>query len=108
MARIGFRILDATVKAARVLLRGRPSAGRCHAPGTLDPRNEAVMADANRYPLTTTPIKLGAVEIRNRFYLSPHGVGYNVGYEPSDVFAEYYRVRARTSRAGRSRSSRSG
>ena len=52
------------------------------------------MADANRYRLTTTPIKLGAVEIRNRFYLSPHGVGYNVGYEPSDVFAEYYRVRA--------------
>jgi 2,4-dienoyl-CoA reductase-like NADH-dependent reductase (Old Yellow Enzyme family) len=52
------------------------------------------MADANRYRLTTTPIKLGAVEIRNRFYLSSHGVGYNVGYEPSDVFAEYYRVRA--------------
>ena len=52
------------------------------------------MADASRYPLTTTPIKLGAVEIRNRFYLSPHGVGYNVGYEPSDVFAEYYRTRA--------------
>jgi len=43
-------------------------------------RKEAVMADASRYPLTTTPIKLGAVEIRNRFYLSPHGVGYNVGY----------------------------
>jgi 2,4-dienoyl-CoA reductase-like NADH-dependent reductase (Old Yellow Enzyme family) len=52
------------------------------------------MADASRYPLTMAPIKLGAVEIPNRFYLSPHGVGYNVGYEPSDVFAEYYRTRA--------------
>ncbi|HTX27266.1 MAG TPA: FAD-dependent oxidoreductase [Streptosporangiaceae bacterium] len=52
------------------------------------------MADANRYPLTTAPISLGPVEIRNRFYLSPHGVGYNVGYEPSDVFVEYYRTRA--------------
>jgi 2,4-dienoyl-CoA reductase-like NADH-dependent reductase (Old Yellow Enzyme family) len=52
------------------------------------------MADANRYPLTTAPIRLGPVQIRNRFYLSPHGVGYNVGYEPSDVFVEYYRTRA--------------
>jgi 2,4-dienoyl-CoA reductase-like NADH-dependent reductase (Old Yellow Enzyme family)/thioredoxin reductase len=52
------------------------------------------MADASRYPRTMTPIKLGPVEIRNRFYLSPHGVGYNVGYEPSDVFAEYYETRA--------------
>ncbi len=48
------------------------------------------MADTSRYPRTMTPIKLGPVEIPNRFYLSPHGVGYNVGYEPSDVFAEYY------------------
>jgi 2,4-dienoyl-CoA reductase-like NADH-dependent reductase (Old Yellow Enzyme family) len=30
-----------------------------------------------------TPIKLGPVDIPNRFYLSPHGVGYNVGYEPA-------------------------
>src|ERR1700684_356628 len=52
------------------------------------------MTDASRYPLTTTAIKLGPVEVRNRFYLSPHGVGYNVGYEPSDVFAEYYGARA--------------
>jgi dimethylglycine catabolism A len=48
----------------------------------------------SRYPLTTTPINLGPVEIKNRFYLSPHGVGYNVGYEPSDVFVEYYAARA--------------
>jgi 2,4-dienoyl-CoA reductase-like NADH-dependent reductase (Old Yellow Enzyme family) len=52
------------------------------------------MAGPNRYPLTTAPIKLGPVQVRNRFYLSPHGVGYNVGFEPSDVFAEYYGVRA--------------
>jgi 2,4-dienoyl-CoA reductase-like NADH-dependent reductase (Old Yellow Enzyme family) len=61
-------------------------------------RKEAVMAavmdGASRYPLTTTPIRLGPVEIPNRCYLSPHGVGYNVGYEPSDVFAEYYETRA--------------
>ena len=48
-----------------------------------------------RYPRTTAPINLGPVEIRNRFYLAPHGVGYNVGYEPSDVFAAYYGARAR-------------
>src|SRR5579862_8181098 len=52
------------------------------------------MADGSRYPRSMTPIKLGNVEIRNRFYLSPHGVGYNVGYEPSDVFAAYYGARA--------------
>ena len=49
------------------------------------------MADTSRYRRTMTPITLGPVEIPNRFYLSPHGVGYNVGYEPSDVFAEYPR-----------------
>ena len=48
-----------------------------------------------RYPLTMRPIALGPVEVRNRFYLSPHGVGYSVGYEPSDVFAAYYEARAR-------------
>jgi 2,4-dienoyl-CoA reductase-like NADH-dependent reductase (Old Yellow Enzyme family)/thioredoxin reductase len=52
------------------------------------------MTDANRYPRTTTPISLGPVEIKNRFYFPPHGVGYNVGYEPSDVFAGYYGARA--------------
>jgi 2,4-dienoyl-CoA reductase-like NADH-dependent reductase (Old Yellow Enzyme family)/thioredoxin reductase len=48
----------------------------------------------SRYPHTTTPIQIGPVEVRNRFYLAPHGVGYNVGYEPSDVFANYYEARA--------------
>src|SRR5579871_6356850 len=49
---------------------------------------------ASRYPLLSTPIKLGPVEIKNRFYFSPHGVPYNVGYHPSDVFAAYYAARA--------------
>src|SRR5579862_2208333 len=50
---------------------------------------------AERYPSTLSPIRLGPVEVRNRFYLAPHGLGYNVGYEPSDVFARYYAARAR-------------
>jgi 2,4-dienoyl-CoA reductase-like NADH-dependent reductase (Old Yellow Enzyme family)/thioredoxin reductase len=52
------------------------------------------VSGSDRYPLTNSPIRLGPVEIKNRFYLSPHGVGYNVGYEPSDVFAKYYERRA--------------
>jgi 2,4-dienoyl-CoA reductase-like NADH-dependent reductase (Old Yellow Enzyme family)/thioredoxin reductase len=52
------------------------------------------VADESRYPLTNSPVKLGPVEVKNRYYLSPHGVGYNVGYEPSDVFAAYYERRA--------------
>jgi 2,4-dienoyl-CoA reductase-like NADH-dependent reductase (Old Yellow Enzyme family)/thioredoxin reductase len=47
-----------------------------------------------RYPLLSRPITLGPVEIKNRFYFSPHGVPYNVGYHPSDVFAGYYAARA--------------
>ncbi len=46
------------------------------------------------YPLATSPIRLGPVEVKNRWYLSPHGVSYNVGYQPSDVFARYYAARA--------------
>ncbi len=49
---------------------------------------------SSKYPRTTTPVQIGPVEVRNRFYLAPHGVGYNVGYEPSDVFANYYEARA--------------
>ena len=48
----------------------------------------------SNYPLVSSPIKIGPVEIRNRWYFSPHGLPYNVGYYPSDVFAAYYAARA--------------
>src|ERR1051326_3755005 len=46
------------------------------------------------YEKVSSPIRLGPVEVRNRFYFSPHGVPYSVGYFPSDVFAGYYAARA--------------
>jgi 2,4-dienoyl-CoA reductase-like NADH-dependent reductase (Old Yellow Enzyme family)/thioredoxin reductase len=49
---------------------------------------------ASAFPLISNPIRLGPVELKNRFYFSPHGVPYNVGYHPSDVFADYYARRA--------------
>ncbi|MDQ1424695.1 MAG: dimethylglycine catabolism, partial [Acidimicrobiaceae bacterium] len=49
---------------------------------------------SDRYPHVFSPIKLGPVEIKNRFYFSPHGSPYVVGSGPSDNFAYYYGARA--------------
>ena len=49
---------------------------------------------SDRYPHVFSPIKLGPVEIKNRFYFSTHGNPYVVGSGPSDSFAYYYGARA--------------
>src|SRR5262249_44593908 len=68
--------------------------------GTRDPvRHEEVpsrmqIAGAQKYPHVFSPVKIGPVEVKNRFYFSPHGNPYNVGGAPSDAFAHYYAERA--------------
>jgi 2,4-dienoyl-CoA reductase-like NADH-dependent reductase (Old Yellow Enzyme family) len=59
------------------------------------------MADI-AYPHLFQPIRIGAVEIRNRLYMTAHGLGYAVpdpempGYSiPSDRHIAYYEERAR-------------
>jgi 2,4-dienoyl-CoA reductase-like NADH-dependent reductase (Old Yellow Enzyme family)/pyruvate/2-oxoglutarate dehydrogenase complex dihydrolipoamide dehydrogenase (E3) component len=42
-----------------------------------------------RYPNVFSPIKLGPVELRNRFYLSPHAVPMTIGSKPSDDYIHY-------------------
>ncbi|MDG2005039.1 MAG: FAD-dependent oxidoreductase [Novosphingobium sp.] len=43
----------------------------------------------SKYPHTFTPIQLGPVEVRNRFYFSPHGTALTVGTMPSEDFCHY-------------------
>lgn len=49
---------------------------------------------SDRYPLTTTPIRLGPIEVRNRVYFGPHGTPLAVGGGPSEDFAAYSEERA--------------
>lgn len=49
---------------------------------------------AEKYPHVFAPIRLGPVEVKNRFYFSPHGNPLSVGMGPSDAFAYYYAERA--------------
>lgn len=44
-----------------------------------------------KYPHMFSPIRLGPVELRNRFYFSPHGTALTVGTQPSQDFS-YYNV----------------
>ena len=48
-----------------------------------------------KYPNVFTPIKLGPVEISNRFYFAPHGVALNIGNEPNNDFPWYSAERVR-------------
>jgi 2,4-dienoyl-CoA reductase-like NADH-dependent reductase (Old Yellow Enzyme family) len=43
----------------------------------------------SQYPHIFSPIKLGPVEVPNRFYFSPHGVGLTIGTKPTDDFIAY-------------------
>ena len=45
------------------------------------------------YPHVFNPIKLGPVEIANRFYFAPHGVGLAIGNEPNNDFPFYSAAR---------------
>ncbi|HEV8261234.1 MAG TPA: FAD-dependent oxidoreductase [Burkholderiales bacterium] len=42
-----------------------------------------------KYPHVFSPITLGPVELRNRFYMSPHAVPMTVGSKPSDDYIHY-------------------
>lgn len=49
---------------------------------------------AAAYPHVFSPIKIGPVEIENRFYFPPHGNSLSSGGVPSNYFAHYYAERA--------------
>jgi 2,4-dienoyl-CoA reductase-like NADH-dependent reductase (Old Yellow Enzyme family) len=42
-----------------------------------------------KYPAIFSPIRLGPIEVRNRFYFSPHGTALTVGTIPSGDFTHY-------------------
>lgn len=48
-----------------------------------------------KYPRIFSPIKLGPIELSNRFYMSPHSVPMAVGTKPSDDFIHYYVARVK-------------
>lgn len=48
-----------------------------------------------KYPNVFSPIKLGPVELRNRFYSSPHAVPMNILGKPTDAFVQYNVARAK-------------
>ena len=48
-----------------------------------------------KYPNVFSPIKLGPVELPNRFYSSPHAVPMNILGKPTDDFIHYNVARTR-------------
>jgi 2,4-dienoyl-CoA reductase-like NADH-dependent reductase (Old Yellow Enzyme family) len=48
-----------------------------------------------KYPRIFSPIRLGPIELANRFYMSPHAVPMTVGSKPSDDFIHYNVARIR-------------
>src|SRR5688572_26395931 len=48
-----------------------------------------------KYPKVFSPIKLGPIELRNRFYSSPHAVPMNILGKPTDGFVHYNVARAK-------------
>ncbi|MFV8819285.1 FAD-dependent oxidoreductase [Haliea sp. E17] len=54
----------------------------------------------NKYPHVFSPVKLGPVEITNRFYFAPHGTALAVGSKPSQDFAHYKAARVRNGGCG--------
>src|SRR3954469_18769475 len=55
---------------------------------------ESVEPGRLKYPHVFSPIKIGPVELKNRFYFSPHGTPLTANSSPSDDFAYYYGERA--------------
>jgi 2,4-dienoyl-CoA reductase-like NADH-dependent reductase (Old Yellow Enzyme family)/pyruvate/2-oxoglutarate dehydrogenase complex dihydrolipoamide dehydrogenase (E3) component len=49
---------------------------------------------SKRYPHVFQRIRIGPIEVANRFYFAPHGVPLNVGAHPSDDCVAYYAERA--------------
>ena len=48
-----------------------------------------------KYPKVFSPIRLGPVELRNRFYASPHTMPMQLGGKPSDDYVAYNAARAK-------------
>ena len=42
-----------------------------------------------KYPYVFSPIRLGPIDVPNRFYLSPHAVPMTIGSKPSDDYIHY-------------------
>ena len=53
-----------------------------------------------KYPHVFSPIRLGPVEIPNRFFFAPHGSSLNVGTRPSDDLVAYTTERVRDGGCG--------
>jgi 2,4-dienoyl-CoA reductase-like NADH-dependent reductase (Old Yellow Enzyme family)/NADPH-dependent 2,4-dienoyl-CoA reductase/sulfur reductase-like enzyme len=53
-----------------------------------------------RYPHVFSPIRLGPVELPNRYYFSPHGVALTVGTKPSNDLVAYAVERVRDGGCG--------
>lgn len=53
-----------------------------------------------KYPTMFSPIRLGPVELRNRFYFSPHGTALTVGTKPSDDYSHYNVARVKDGGCG--------
>jgi len=48
-----------------------------------------------KYPRVFSPIRLGPVEVRNRFYSSPHAMPMSLAGKPTDDYVHYNAARAR-------------
>jgi 2,4-dienoyl-CoA reductase-like NADH-dependent reductase (Old Yellow Enzyme family)/thioredoxin reductase len=53
-----------------------------------------------KYPNVFSPIKLGPVEIKNRFYFSPHAVFLTFGSKPTNDYVHYQVARAKDDGCG--------
>jgi 2,4-dienoyl-CoA reductase-like NADH-dependent reductase (Old Yellow Enzyme family) len=53
-----------------------------------------------RYPNIFSPIRLGPIELRNRFYSSPHAVPMTIGSKPSDDYIHYNVARVKDGGCG--------
>lgn len=53
-----------------------------------------------RYPKVFSPIRLGAVELPNRFFFAPHGSALSAGTKPSDDLVAYSSERVRDGGCG--------
>jgi 2,4-dienoyl-CoA reductase-like NADH-dependent reductase (Old Yellow Enzyme family) len=42
-----------------------------------------------RYPNVFSPVRIGPVELNNRYYFAPHAIPLNIGANPSDDFVAY-------------------
>ncbi len=53
-----------------------------------------------KYPNIFSPIRLGPIELPNRFYFSPHGTALTVGTRPSDDYTHYNVARVKDNGCG--------